>query len=145
MAHTRLIKAVCTVAMLAAAPAWAQSNNPPAAPAAPGTAPSNMAPSAAPSGSMDNGTGKGTMNGHMTHRSAMSHGSMHGAGSATSQDAAVDRLNEQSYQAAQQGQAFSTGGSGSMSQPPASGNMNGAPSGTMPAGTMPPGSNGGKS
>lgn len=57
------------------------------------------------------------------------HQSMHaarGGQSATAQDAEVDRLNDQSYQAAQQGRTFSAGttsGAGTNSSQPAGGRM----------------------
>jgi hypothetical protein len=71
------------------------------------------------------------------HRSAMNGhqmGAMHGR-SDTSQNAAVDQLNDQSYQAAQSGQAFSAAdnsSSGAMA-PGGSGRMNGMSSGTAGA------------
>jgi hypothetical protein len=108
MANARLLQAVCTVAMLAAAPAIAQTDT---------------APASTGAGS------SGTMSTH-SHRSAMAGHStkmMHGK-SDSSQDAAVNQLNDQSYQAAQRGQAFGTSnmGSGGMT----SGSMNGMPGGS---------------
>lgn len=117
MLKTRLLQAVCTVAMLAAVPAFAQSNTPPA-----GSGSGTGAPMAEES--------------HSTHHSTKAHrsGTMHSAKSAASQDAAVDRLNEQSYQAAQKGEAFGGGGSdqgsSGMTKPGGSGDMN-----TMPGGS----------
>jgi hypothetical protein len=92
MAKARLLQAVCTVAMLAAAPAFAQTNM---QPADPGSDQSTSATS------------------HSTHRSAGHAGATRG-GRDSSQNAAVDRLNDQSFQAAQQGQPFSAPGGGSM-------------------------------
>ena len=121
MLKTRLLQAVCTVAMLAAVPAFAQSNTPPA-----GSGSGTGAPMAEES--------------HSTHHSTKAHrsGTMHSAKSAASQDAAVDRLNEQSYQAAQKGEAFNGGGSdkdsGGMTYPGGSGSMNDMPGGAMPGG-----------
>jgi hypothetical protein len=110
MANPRLLRAVCTIALLAAAPAFAQTNTP-----ASGTPDTNNAAAPAPTA------------GHTMHHSGMTHHRMHAATKApTSQDAAVDRLNEQSFQAAQQGQSF-TGPSGAMTMP--AGN-------TMPSGKM---------
>jgi hypothetical protein len=135
MLKTRLLQAVCTVAMLAAVPAFAQSNTPGsvAPPGADNKA--GMAPA-------DNtGAGGPTADdSHATHRSARGHrsGAMHSGKSATSQDAAVDRLNEQSYQAAQKGEAFGGGGSdqgsSGMTKPSGSGNMGDMPGGPMPGG-----------
>ena len=134
MATTRLLQAVCTAAMLAAVPALAQTNTP------------NTAAQPAPA---ENGTadtapmnqGHAASSGHhMMHHSAMGHSErmMHGR-SDTSQNAEVDRLNEQSYQAAQQGQTYSgAGGSGAMMSPGTSGGSGGG-SGAM----MSPGSSGG--
>ena len=86
------------------------------------------------------GSSSGTaMNGQSTHRSAMmghSDHMMHGR-TDTSQDAAVDQLNDQSYRAAQQGQAFSASntGAGGMTAPGGSSRMNGMSSGPT-SGTM---------
>jgi hypothetical protein len=70
------------------------------------------------------------MDHHSTHRSAtLRHeGAMRG-GSDSSQNAAVDRLNEQSFQAAQNGQSFTGMNNGGMN----SGGMN---SGGMSSGGM---------
>jgi hypothetical protein len=106
MLKTRLLQAVCTVAMLAAVPAFAQSNTPgsvapPGADNKAGMAPADNTGAGGPAAD----------DSHATHRSARGHrsGAMHSGKSATSQDAAVDRLNEQSYQAAQKGEAFGRG------------------------------------
>ncbi len=120
MAQSRLLQAVCTAALLAAAPAFAQQTTTPPAGAAP-TAPAAHDGTMAPGGKMGSMDGTGSSMGHhRMHRSAMrdhSTGAMHGGRSDTSQDAVVDQLNNQSYQAAQQGQAFSSAGSGGMMAP----------------------------
>lgn len=121
MAKTRLLQAVCTIAMLAATPAFAQ--RPEAGMTGPNGQPNPAASQPAQTGSMMAADNTGATGGagsseaatpHVTHHSAMGHsaGAMHGR-TDTSQDATVDRLNEQSYQAAQQGQTFSATGSGS--------------------------------
>jgi hypothetical protein len=147
MAKTRLLQAVCTVAMLAAVPAFAQ--RPEAGMTGAGGAPNPAAQQPAPNASSggtssmtpatQDGTGSSaSAESHSTHRSAMAHptGSMRGR-SDRSQDAAVDRLNEQSYQAAQQGQSFGSGssdaGPGAMSSPGGSGSMKGMSGGSMPS------------
>jgi hypothetical protein len=144
MVRTRLLQAVCTVAMLAAVPALAQNSDTntgmsgaPGAgtPPAPTGGNSNMAPA-------DNAGSMGE--GHAAHRSKMGHGSMHSSKGANAQDAEVDRLNEQSYQAAQRGQAFSatgsSGGSGAMMAPNGAGKGSGAP--MMPMSNPPGAMNG---
>ena len=110
MARTHLLQAVCTVALLAAGPALAQ--RPEAGMTNSSGQPNPMAQQNAQNSTMtpaDNtGTGApGSMEGRATHRSAMTR-SMRGGPNA--QDAAVDRLNDQSYQAAQQGQTWSANG-----------------------------------
>jgi hypothetical protein len=124
MANTRLLRAICTVAMLAAAPAIAQTDT---APASTGAGNSVNAPAAD-----DTSTGSGSsgaMTSHSHHSAMAGHSGkmMHGK-SGASQDAAVNQLNDQSYQAAQRGQAFGTSnmGSGGMT----SGGMNTMPSGS---------------
>jgi hypothetical protein len=99
--------------MLAAVPALAQNNTPnaPAQPAPTDNTSSGMAPA-------DQGHAASSED-HMTHRSAMGRSNSR---TDTSQNAAVDRLNEQSYQAAQQGQTFGgVGGSGATMTPSAGG------------------------
>jgi hypothetical protein len=131
MAKARLLQAVCTVALLAAAPAFAQQTT--TQPATTGadnsvnapvthdqtpprpTAQSNMAPAEKMEG----------MGSHSMHHSAMSGPSSMHARNDRSQNSAVDQLNDQSYQAAQRGQSFSAADSGS------SGSMSPAPSGSM--------------
>ena len=146
MAQARLLQAVCTVALLAAAPAFAQTatqpagvGNPPNVPTAHdptmprSAAPSSMAPAEKMGTSSDSGasadTHRSTMN---DHRMGATHGRTD-----TSQNAAVDQLNEQSYQAAQNGQAFSAtdnGSSGTM-PPSGSGRMNGMSGAGVGSGT----------
>ena len=109
MANARLLQAICTVAMLAAAPAIAQTDT---APASTGTGNSVNAPAA---DNTSTGSGSsGTMSTHSHHSAMAGHSSkmMHGKSDA-SQDAAVNQLNDQSYQAAQRGQAFGTSNMGS--------------------------------
>jgi len=148
MAEARLLQAVCAVALLAAAPAFAQQTTTQPATTGAGnsvnapvmhdqtgagrigagtTAQSNMAPAE----NMDR-TGGG-MGSHSTHHAAMSGRSGMHARADNSQNAAVDQLNEQSYQAAQRGQSFSgtdTGASGTMA-PGSSGTMTPGSSGSM--------------
>ena len=152
MAKTRLLQAVCTIALLAAAPAFAQQTETPtgatgpngapnpveqpskhaATPtASPKTAASNTNPGMAPannganSTSMVNETNKNDTGksareeeGHSTRHAAMER-PMHAMHSRTdtSQDAMINRLNDQSYKAAEQGQTFSANGS-DLSTPP---------------------------
>jgi hypothetical protein len=133
MAKARLLQAVCAVALLAAAPAFAQQTT--THPATTGAGNSVNAPvdqttpgpagrsSMVPAERMDQ-TDSG-MGSHSSHRSAMSgHAGMH-ARNDTSQNSAVDQLNDQSFQAAQRGQSFSASDTGS--------------SATMSPGTMSPG------
>jgi hypothetical protein len=157
MAKTRLLQAVCTVAILAAAPAFAQTNMPTGDTAAGGAANnptaheampnSTMAPAdrmGSPNGSMGGMGSHAAMDNHSTHRTAMAHtpGAMHGRSDA-SQDAAVDQLNEQSFQAARSGQAYNGGGSGGMTAPGGSGSMNDMHGGSMPGGGRTGGDGGG--
>jgi hypothetical protein len=149
MAKTHLLQAVCAVAMLAAVPALAQPQQPvsgmdnangtpnPAAqrPASNNNSsamtPADNAGSAGGSSSSASSTPAET---HATHRSAMAHHTgMTGRRSDTSQDAAVDQLNEQSYAAAQKGQPYGSNDSNSAAMPPAS--PAGAPSGAAPVGS----------
>jgi len=124
MANTRLLQAICAAAMLAAAPAIAQTDT---APALTGAGNSVNAP-AADNSSTGNGS-SGAMSTHAHHSAMMGHTGkmMHGKGDA-SQDAAVNQLNDQSYQAAQRGQAFGTSNMGSSGMN--SGGMNGMSSGS---------------
>jgi hypothetical protein len=133
MPKTRLLEVVCAAAMLAAVPALAQTNTPPA-----GTPPdAGNTGSAAPAS--NDGMGAPPAEGsHARHHSARAHkgGGMHAQKGAASQDATVDQLNDQSYAAAQKGQTFGGGGSdqgsGGMTKPSGSGDMNAMPGGSMP-------------
>ncbi len=154
MARTRLLQAACTIAVLAATPAFAQrpeagmtgpngQPNPAAQqPAGGSTTPSgstSMAP-ANQGGSAAPAPGSARMaEGYSTHHSAHARGAMHGR-SDNSQNAEVDRLNEQSFQAAQQGQSFGPGGSdaGSSGTAPPTGAV--APGGAASGGDMSGGS-----
>lgn len=133
----------CTVAMLVAVPALAQNmQNGNTSPSPPGPAQQQMAPS----GNMNQG---GTMGGQAStmgqstasHNTAMRmhHPGMKGM-TDTSQNAEVDRLNDQSLQAAQAGQAFNPSGNmhGGMNQG-GSGSMNNMNGGSMNS-DMPAGS-----
>src|ERR1700733_14350516 len=140
MGKTRLLQAVCTVAMLAAVPALAQ--RPEAGLTGPNGAPNpaaqqtgqgmgqgigqgigqqtaqNSDPNTAPANANDAGSSPSAAGdqsapmGHSMHHPAMRHHAGATREGADSQNAAVDRLNEQSYQAAQQGQAFGSNGPG---------------------------------
>jgi hypothetical protein len=108
MAQPRLLQSVCAVALMAAAPAFAQTSTQPAdtgpnnsvnAPAMHSAAP--PASGIAPAEHM--GTHADSARSHAMHHMAMNHGRSR---SDTSQNAAVDQLNDQSLQAAQRGQAF---------------------------------------
>jgi hypothetical protein len=127
MAKAGLLQAVCTVAILAAAPAFAQTDT---RPESTGSGNTVNAPAAdtGPMSTSKMGSSSGEMNSQSTHRSAMvGHSGMMRGKSDASQDAAVDQLNDRSYRAAQQGQAFgsNTGSSGSMA--PAGSGSNTAP------------------
>jgi hypothetical protein len=110
MAKARLLQVACSVAMLAASPVFAQ-NNTQTGDAAAGTV-------------------------EPMHKMAHHHGgAMRGSKGDRSQDAMVDRLNEQSLQAAQQGQSFSVSGSGAGNTAPASGaGMHDMPASGAPGG-----------
>ena len=124
MAKAHLLRAACTVAMLAASPVFAQNtqtgdtaaggaaNAPATHDAMPGsTAPMSTSPASGAAGSEQ-----------PMHKMAHHHaGAMHSSKGDRSQDAMVDRLNEQSFQAAQQGQSFSASGSDAGNTAPASG------------------------
>ena len=161
MAKTRLLSSVCAAVMLAAVPALAQnstqpgdttggaSTTPPAAsPASPPAAATGT--DTTPADKMESGSTS-----HPMGSRAMRHSSMHArrGGSATAQDGAVDRLNEQSYQAARNGQSFSGGssempasGGGSMSGAGSAGSANvpGSPGGSAGSGGAAGGGGAGK-
>jgi len=134
-------------AMLAAVPAFAQTNTPPA-----GTGnsmpdqqsmpnnKSSMAPANKSSMAPANKDGLGASakdDMHSTHRSAMARPThmMHSGKADTSQNAAVDSLNEKSFQAAQNGQAAGGGTDGKastgMMEPGGTGSMNDMSGGSM--------------
>ncbi len=100
MARATLFKAACAAAMLAATPVLAQSNNP--------AGDTGAAAAANTPATHDATTGAHHMPGHM-HHSAMGEHHARSHMSDSSGDAAVDRLNDQSYQAAQKGEAFDAG------------------------------------
>ncbi len=143
MAKARLLQAVCAVALLAAAPAFAQQTTTQPATTGAGnsvnapvmhdeTMPRAAAPSSmAPAEQMDHMSGG--MGSHSSHHAGMpGHSAMHAR--ADNSRNATDQLNEQSFQAAQRGQSFSASDSGSSSTmyPPSSGSMNDT-TGTSPA------------
>ncbi|HEX4366991.1 MAG TPA: hypothetical protein VH023_09190 [Rhodopila sp.] len=143
MLKIRLLQAVCTVAMLGAVPAFAQSNTPEAktegaaaAPAAHQAMPDQTNGSSS-GGSMasSNKDGLGvSSHGPKAHRTAMMHHNraMHASSKTdSSQDSKIDQLNNQSYQAAQQGQTFSGNGSGDASAGMSSGMSKTGGSGSM--------------
>jgi hypothetical protein len=115
MVRANLLKATCAVVLLAATPVLAQTNTEPA----------------------DTGTG-GKPNTPTVNEGVPAH-PMHHAGSrhhhagtkpvSTSQSSETDRLNEQSYQAAQKGQAYGSGDTGTPTAAPsaAPGDTSGAP------------------
>lgn len=157
MAKARLLQAICTVAMLAAVPAFAQQTTGPGQGA---TGDSTMTtPSGAPAanpGSMNNGSmaqsgmsdqGNGSMApmpGHARMHNGMGHSrrAMRGGATDSSQNATVDQLNDQSLRAAQQGRTFSaasdTGAMGGSAA--SSGTMNDMSGGSMSGGSMSSGS-----
>jgi hypothetical protein len=146
MVKASLLTAAGAAVMLAATPVLAQTStntmdNPP-------TSDQSAAP-ATPDTGMGHTSGRAHRS---THHSAT--GRQRGG---DSQNAEVDRLNQQSFEAAQRGQAFGSTGSGSMSAPPGtSGGMNDMSGGSMggsggggdmgggPAGPPPTGSGGGR-
>jgi hypothetical protein len=150
MLKTRLLQAACTVAMLAAAPAFAQTNTPAAGAGMTGmhsptdqqggsgnTSMSDSKSSMTPANK--DGLGASAKDSsHSTHRSAMAHpsGTMHSSKTDSSQNAAVEDLNNKSYQAAQNGAAMATGGTGNastgtMKSGGGSGSMNDMSGGSM--------------
>jgi hypothetical protein len=162
MAASKLSLVAGAALMLAAFPALAQTNTQtgnmsgasPAPSAAPGGA-YNSNPGMAPRSNM--GSSAGGMHaynqGQDTHHAMSPHHAMRSGRSDSSQNAAVDRLNEQSLQAAQQGQNFMSGSSTGGSAAPASDNMGqggmgqggmGQGGGMSQPGTGMPSQNGGK-
>jgi hypothetical protein len=161
MLKIRLLQAVCTVAMLGAVPAFAQSNMPQsnmhgsaAAPAGQQAMPDNNSGSAANGDTASSDKDGLGVSGHgkKSHRMAMSHRdrAMHSSSKTdTSQDSTIDQLNNQSYQAAQQGQTFTGNGSGNMSGGASAGMSQSGGSGSMSnmsgGGSSPNGMSGGGS
>lgn len=147
MLKTSLLQAVCTVAMFAAVPAFAQTNTPKDTNSMPGAAGQQAAPhkTSAPADKTSmapadkDGLG---VPGHSqgTHRTAMTHHNraMRSAKTDTSQDSTVDQLNEKSYSAAENGQAFAANGSDKastgMTKSSGSGSMNKSGSGMSGSG-----------
>lgn len=116
MAKIHLLQAACTVAMLAASPVFAQTNNPTGATPAGGATPAPTTSGAMPADKDSSGAMSGD-HASRTHRSAMRH--RHGTTAMASRredTAGADHLNEQSLQAARQGQTFTApvSGGGSM-------------------------------
>ena len=133
MAKLGSLHAACAVALLAATPVLAQSNNATdgAAPAPQGAMPSTGTnkPIRATGGSSDGST-QAMMRNHPGHHAGMGmHAAMHPRNQANAQNTAVDMLNDQSYQAAQKGQAF--GGSPAATGTDKSGSMTGSSPGKM--------------
>ena len=133
MVRTRLLQAACAVALLAAAPAFAQTNTAPADTGVDNTpnVPSAHDRSATPR--------MGSGGGHSMHRM------MHSR-SDTSQNSAVDQLNDQSYQAVQNGQPYTgmstTGGQGAGGMYGGVGGMGGGSPGASGTGGAPGASDG---
>ncbi len=149
MSKIRLLQAVCTIAMLSAAPAFAEDihsgvariGQPPDVTAQNTPAQNDNAPAMTPSDQSSGNVGQPGMNGSgmngtdtMRSSGAMPHtrGAMRGT-SDSSQSAEVDRLNEQSLNAARNGQAFNGSGGGA-----SSGSMNDMSGGTMESGQTGP-------
>ena len=96
MDSTRLLPLLGGIALLAAAPAFAQTE----------TKPADMSAGGAVNAPMQhNSMQDGSMESHPAHH-AMRH-ARRSEKTDSSQDSQVDQLNDRSYQAAQQGQAFS--------------------------------------
>jgi hypothetical protein len=139
MLKTRLLQAACAAAMLAAVPAFAQTNTPPAGTGNPTpdhqSMPNNKSSMAPANKDGLGASAKEDM--HSTHRSAMAHPAhmMHSGKTDTSQNAAVDSLNEKSYQAAQNGQPAGGGMNDNAStgtpKPGGTGSMNDMSGGSM--------------
>ena len=106
MAKATLLQAACAAAMLAATPVLAQTDTKPADTTAGGAPNAPAAHTAPPAKAMD----------HMHHSAMEGH---HAKMGASSQDAAVDKLNDESYQAAQKGESFNA--TDTAATPPAGG------------------------
>lgn len=143
MINTRLLQSACTVAMLAASPVFAQSNTPTGATGAGGAPNTPTMHEAMPGGTTATSTAGGdsaASTAHSRHMSMPRHhsaGMMHRGKGDTSQDAAVDQLNQQSYQAAQQGHSFSgTGSTGGATAAPSGAGMRDMNGGSTSGGGM---------
>jgi hypothetical protein len=130
MAKARLLTAACAAALLAATPVLAQVGTGNAGNT--GTGPANDAQA------MPNQTGQTSTPSHPGWRAHRSTSRSQGAFSrqrasrdANAQNADVDRLNQQSYEAAQRGQNFSVGGSSGMSTAPSGGGNTAGGGGNM--------------
>jgi hypothetical protein len=137
MAKASLLTAVCAAALLATTPVLAQNST------NPGDAGAGYSPSAQGMPEASPGqTGTPSHMGSRSHHSTTAHhrGSMR----PDAQNAEVDRLNQQSYEAAQRGQNFSVGGSSGMSTAPSGGgSMNDTGGGAMGGGGGAPASDSG--
>lgn len=149
MAKLGLLHTVCAVALLAATPVLAQSNTETGATGVGGRTVAPTTHEAMPgdsSGSAGMGTNKplratggssdgsthSMMRNHPAHHGGAGmgmHAAMHPRNQANAQNTAVDMLNDQSYQAAQKGQAF--GGSPAATGMDKSGSMTGSSPGKM--------------
>jgi hypothetical protein len=151
MTKRNWLLAACATGLLAGGPVLAQQTQTSPQPGgattqAPTGGPTQQSPTAgATNGSMNQPAGTqantGSANTESANPSPMHANSrpMHTARRGrtdTSQNAEVDRLNDESYQAAQQGKAFNFGSSGGSSTSPSTSNPSGksAPSGTSPSG-----------
>jgi hypothetical protein len=122
MTNKTWLAASCAIVLLAAGPAFAQTQTPgngtgsgavnnSSNAAATGNAAGMPSDAAATKG----GSGPQATNNSMNGSDQQQHWDRHvtrNGGNATSQDAAVDQLNERSYEAAQQGKSFDVNGSG---------------------------------
>jgi hypothetical protein len=118
MTRTRLHLAICAVSVLAAAPAFAQGNH---------------ADPQEDSAVQNPGMSARTPD-MKASREHMKPGGSHAARSASTDrngDSAVDKLNEQSLQAARAGQAFDSSPSGNMPMHDSSSGTMGTPGGSM--------------
>jgi len=134
MLKTRLLQAACTVALLAAAPAFAQTATPPAGMAAGSASGQDTGPAKTSMPTTMAPASKDTM--HPMHHSAMNHSGhmMHAGKAGASHESTTDSLNDKSYQAAQNGQPASVGtdkSSTGMMKSGGSGSMNDMSGGSM--------------
>lgn len=136
MVTLRLLQATCTIALLAAAPAFAQETNNPSADT---TMHNHVNVEPNSSSTMSPGSHMGMNETHHMKRHARA--SMHNK-SDMAQDNSADQLNEKSLEAARGGQAFNGAGSGDMSSHGGSGmnEMSNHPGSGMNEMSNPPGS-----